>query len=267
MTAPLFAFRLRPLEEIEPWHGPDGPGLRWFGLTDGAYWLSLADPAIVGLDADISASPLYCDYQVARLFDDLTELAPYALAEVPAQLHAFFAREAGRSWHDFREAWWHRAKDSPQTDELNGLMDAAAELRRLRTLDASHMQSRPEILIWSSAGRVHIKWDVRGNAVDGAPVRGMVRGGATLTREQFIGELRDFCARLCEAMDERIRQVAQGALAPAIRIDVEQLVREQALRRKQLEHELANPRFADDWPAVVEAIGRLRDRRGADRRV
>lgn len=33
----LFQFRLRPLEEVEPWGG-EKPALHWFGLSDGWCW-------------------------------------------------------------------------------------------------------------------------------------------------------------------------------------------------------------------------------------
>lgn len=258
-TPPLFDFRLRPLQEITPWHGPEGPSLGWFGLTDGAYWVIVASQQLADhLGSDNILSPSSpCEYQVARLFDDVTELAPYALTEVPPRVDAFLRGTTGQAWRDYHEAWWHLPDDLPQTEELDRLRSAAWEPMRLRMLSTSYLRPCIEILMWSFDGAIHIKWENREIVAEGVPVRGALRGGALLTRERFIDEIEDFSTRLCDAMEARVHQVRQGVLGPHVRVDIDSLVREQGMRRQQLAHELANPRYMEDWAAVAAAIEKL----------
>ena len=258
-TPPWFDFRLRPLQEIAPWHGPDGPSLDWFGLTAGTYWIGFGSQPLSGpVDAEnILASSLSCDLQVARLFDDVTALAPYALVEVPPRVDAFLRGTTGQAWRDYREAWWQLPDDLPQTEELDSLRSTAWKTKRLRTLSTSDLQPSFEILMWSFEGRVHIKWENRETVSGDSPRRRVLRGGAFPTRERFIDELEDFSTRLCDAMEERVRQVRQGAVGPLTRIDIDSLVREQGMRRQQLAHALAHPGYADDWSAVAAAIDKL----------
>lgn len=258
-TPPWFDFRLRPLQEVAPWHGPDGPSLGWFGLTDGVFWIGGGSQQLPDdLDAgNILASSMSCDYQVARLFDDVTELAPYALAEVPPRVDAFLRGTTGQAWRDYHEAWWQLPDDLPQTKELDSLRSTAWEAKRLRTLSTSYLQPSIELLIWSFKGEVHVKWENREPVADGAPFRRALRGGSLFTRQRFIDELWDFSTRLCDAMEARVHQVRQGVLGPHVRVDIDSLVREQGMRRQQLAHELANPRYVEDWAAVAAAIETL----------
>jgi len=260
MPHPLFAFRLRPLEDIAPWSGPEGPHVNWFGLTDGWFWINTGDALLSEDQADNGEGTPWgsvCEYQVARLFDDITELAPFVLSEVPQPLHAFFKREAGRSWHDFRDAWWKHAIESPATAGSRLLLHAASEMRRLRTLDTGYIVSSSQTLMWSFEGEVHLEWENRGDVPGGTLIPSVLRGALCLPRERFIAELRGFCGRLCDAMEERIRQVESSGVAPGIRIDVAALAEEQARRRRQLDHELANPRYPYDWATVIETIEKL----------
>jgi hypothetical protein len=260
MPHPLFAFRLRPLEDIAPWSEPDGPALNWFGLTDGWFWIDAGDPQVSRCEPDKDeATPLgsVCEYQVARLFDDLTEMAPFVLTEVPQPLHAFFAREAGRSWQNYREAWWNHIADAPPTAEGNNLLRAASEMRRLRTLDTSYMTASSTTLMWSFEGQIHIKWENRADVPEGTISTRVIRAARHLPRECFIAELRDFCERLCAAMQERIGKLEANGLATGVRIDVAALAEEQERRKRQLDNELANPRYPYDWPTVIATIEKL----------
>jgi len=214
-------------------------------------------------DGDGTAWSRYCDYQVARLFDDLIGLVPGALAAVPRQLHPFLSGDMAMSWRGYWDAWCSLPDRFPEMDALDRVLWEAGELYRLRTLDTFYLQPSTDILMWSSSDQVHIQWDNRGKMVDGAPAWTAAQGSLALTRDRFIAEVRNFCVRLCDAMEERIRQVEQGALAPDIHVDLKKLNLEQELRRHQLDHVLANPRYTDDWPAItaaVEKLERLRSR-------
>lgn len=77
-----FRFSLTPMEQILP-RGQWDPALRWFGLTDGFYWiepwehelLRYLPQALVRRYADSSrARHPYVDYYVARLWEDIISL-------------------------------------------------------------------------------------------------------------------------------------------------------------------------------------------------
>ena len=83
-----FDFWLRPVEDIEPWEVEGRQRLHWFALSDGYYRITIGGKDLFEYDAvslkrlgwATPAAPSGfedgVDYQVARLFHDLTSLLP-----------------------------------------------------------------------------------------------------------------------------------------------------------------------------------------------
>jgi hypothetical protein len=99
-----FRFELRPVDEIMPW-GDQDRTLHWFGLTDGWYWIELDGQELLCYSGDMlrrwrgeghEAARPYIDYQVARLWEDLIQIAPAVLEPVPADLVRFVASHPAR---------------------------------------------------------------------------------------------------------------------------------------------------------------------------
>ncbi len=92
MNAHLFEFELRPLDQVKPWGTPADPNLHWFGLTDGQFWIQVGEHRLFEYhqaSRNHSGAPQYCDYQVARLYEDIISLVPHALVPVPDDLQHY----------------------------------------------------------------------------------------------------------------------------------------------------------------------------------
>ena len=88
----LFTFTLAPVEKVTPWKNADGPIIHWFGLTDGEYWIEAGADTLFEYSPYVRerhAFPRFCDYAVARLYDDLIEMVPHILEPVPSSLVPF----------------------------------------------------------------------------------------------------------------------------------------------------------------------------------
>ncbi|MEU6412490.1 DUF5984 family protein [Microbispora sp. NPDC046933] len=130
-----FRFALTRLGGVVPW-GDEDRSLHWFGLTEGWYWIELADHELLRYvpgpprHADSTARP-YVDYYLARLWEDVIEMTPAVLEPVPADLLDFVT--AG---HD---AWRPVNSDAAST---------AAVWYDEHTLDLGYIQQPPRIRAW-----------------------------------------------------------------------------------------------------------------------
>jgi hypothetical protein len=73
---------------VLPWGDP--PSRHWFGLTDGWYWIEPAATNCCAGPGSMALRPCV-DYQVVRLWEDITVLTPELLEPVPADLVPFIA--------------------------------------------------------------------------------------------------------------------------------------------------------------------------------
>ncbi|MBE3014889.1 hypothetical protein IL992_37815 [Microbispora sp. NEAU-D428] len=95
-----FRFALTPLGRVAPW-GREHRELHWFGLTDGWYWIELADHELLRYFpdtprcADSMAQRPCVDYYLARLWEDIIEMTPAVLEPVPPDLFDFVAGDSG----------------------------------------------------------------------------------------------------------------------------------------------------------------------------
>lgn len=110
----LFNFTLVPLEEVTPWENSDGGKcLSWFALTDGQYWIQAGDAALFEFRAPLHAQPdlpRYCDYQVARLHEDLLEILPAVFEPVPADLIPYLSVATDSPWETTFRTWCKNAE-------------------------------------------------------------------------------------------------------------------------------------------------------------
>lgn len=264
MPSPLFQFELRPLAEIQPWGAPQTPNLHWFGLTDGQYWIEAGRDKLFEYSNSAQArpgAPRYCDYLVARLYEDVIELAPHALDPVPDELRRYIALDESRPWNFYGRRWCDAIDaDDSSAEEINLLDNAGGWIGR-RTLDSGYLTPSTNVVFWSDRKSVHIEWDNRDKALDGGPAWTAVVGSWQLPRREFMDQVRNFHARLMERMAERVSQVAAGALATGIHVDIHYLRREQQVRSQSIEGKLGTPTPPTDWLAVSQSIGALEARR------
>ncbi|HWB07086.1 MAG TPA: DUF5984 family protein [Verrucomicrobiales bacterium] len=261
----LFNFTLAPLERIEPWGFPEEYRLHWFGLTEGEYWLEAGDSRLLEYSEQArreDGMSRYCEYQVARLYEDVMEMAPDVLEPVPAALVRCISGESGRRWWEMFCSWYADREDDPPMD----IVGAVNEWRRKRLLDTLYLTPGANIYLWSDEAMVHIEWDNRGELIGGRPAWSAECGSWELRREDFENEVRSFHERLMEQMGERVEAVAGGALRalrPEVYVDLEQLQNEHRQRCGTMERAFSAPRVPEDWGAVEEAVREVeRGRRG-----
>lgn len=264
MTQPLIEFELRPLAEIQPWGSPQDPNLSWFGLSDGTWWINAGSQRLFEYSSQAVrelGAPRCCDYQVVRLHEDLIELAPYAVEDVPAQLIPCVALESRELWSARWERWMAALPDEDIEEADYALIDAAGLWRGNRMLDSAYLSPSFDLRIWSSQGQVHLDWDNRAKLVENACAWTAAIGSFTLPSGRFLSELRDFDARFMGAMAKRVEEVCGGALQNrGIRVDLRALEREQVDRSCWLKDRLAARPLRTDWESVLAAMSALEER-------
>lgn len=251
---PLFEFELTALDRVTPWGKPDDLNLHWFGLSDGSYWINAGEAKLFEYSdaARAQGIPRFCDYQVVRLHEDLRDLAPLALEEVPSELRAFVALGVN-PW----PAWRDLPESLVADDEHADLIDVGATWLGQRTLDSLYLSPPTNISMWSDSEHVHIQWDNRDRRLNGEPAWSATAGTHMLTREAFVEEVLSFHDRFMSAMDNRVKEVLAGGLSKSIRVDLGGLLREQRERTASVNREslLASP--GTGWARVSKAVARL----------
>jgi hypothetical protein len=103
----LINFTLVHVEKIEPWGTPENPALRWFGLTDGQYWIQAGNSTLFEYNQPVQTAggPQYCDYQVVRLHEDLLEMLPYILEPIPPSLAQYLSGDSAEIWKRTLNLW------------------------------------------------------------------------------------------------------------------------------------------------------------------
>lgn len=228
----LIRFALRPIDEIEPWGRPGTLSMSWFALTDGHYLLGHGSSEIYRYSAEalsalgwtFSPAPVgfeySADYQVARLFHDLTEILPRVLEEVPPDVAALLeSAETQSSWEQAT-----LDLEGPSTiadsDALRWVSD--------RTLSGAHLRAGPSITFWRTGTGLHIRCDNRSRQIDGVPIWRSERMEATVPLPWFLAEVRHFGEQFLAQMDERVRLVEAGWEREGVALNAEDLRRAQA---------------------------------------
>ena len=251
----LFNFTLVPLHEIKPWGEPPHESLHWFGLTDSQYWIEVGATRLLEYNdgARRRGASRFCDYQAVRLYEDVIDLARYALEPIPPDLAPYIAGKGRKKTHGRMSAWCD--KNSERTDDHYWSdVDAGSTWIGMRELDTAYLQPSADIVMWSDESMVHIEWDNRDKLIDGEIAWTALFGKYSLTRADFVAECRGFHERLMDAMSERVNQVVAGAVSPAIHVDLDSLVREHEKRRHLSPLNFGALPSPTDWPAVRQAM-------------
>jgi len=273
----VFQFRLRPVDEIEPWGPP--PSLHYFGLTDGCYWIQVgrdelfrytpevlacwkAEAAEQGKTLETFGEP-YDAYQVMRLEADLADVLPHALEPVPPDIAAHidtvheWRRTTGASPVPEAVLRAFAAKDGRGFSDAEEMLFAATGWWGDRQMPVMHLRFSPVIHIWSQGEEVEVRWDNRSHRYKGLPVWTAEFGAYKLPRAAFLEAVRDFRQRFVEQMGERVQSICRNWTRPNIAIDRDQLRQEQDEMERTL---LPSSSFATaetDWDAVRRVVKRI----------
>jgi hypothetical protein len=259
----LIDFKLRPLDRVTPWGGPEAPRLHWFALTEGEYWIEAGGRTLFEYAPESGASSRagkFCEYYVARLHEDLLTIAPHVLTAAPPDLHPYlFALSPayGRHHQDLEfvaRLEELRKAEGPDDERQWDLVDLATSWIGRRELDTAYLTDGPACILWSDDAHVHIVWSAAHCADSGVPVWSARSGAFSLSRSAFIRALSGFHDRLMAEMGARVEAVLAGALAREIAVDRDALRRENAARAAWIEPALSTPNPPTEWTAIRAAI-------------
>jgi Family of unknown function (DUF5984) len=253
----VFNFRLTPLEQVAPWGHPGDQRLHWFGLTDGEYWIRVGSDVLLEYSETARAvlgGSRYCNYQVARLYEDIVEMLPYVLDPVPASLLPYISGGSSATWMNAYTLWAAAQDPADKEGQYWEVADAALTWIGQRNLDTAYLRSSVNIRFWSDEKNVYIEWDNTNKTVDGQPAWTALSGAARWSRDDFIFSVRSFHDALMSQMGERVKAVLAGALPKHVQIDLQALQREHALRSRPLEREFGAPVVPTDWKGVLRAV-------------
>jgi hypothetical protein len=249
-------FILAPFKEVIPWGDPPKQSLHWFGLTDGQYWIDVGDQTLFEVTEETCEAlgcARYCDYQVARLYEDLIDMVPSVLEPLPLELVPYVSGDSAKAWDKTLTQWCNR-EDSELDDAYWNTMDLAVTWRGQRCLDTGHLASPTDIRMWSDQDNVYIEWDHCTPSPSRKYAWTATKGSTRVTRAKFLAEIRSFHDRLIGEMAQRCNEVVTGALSSSIQIDFDGLLREQNERAQILDSVLQRPPMKTDWHAVLKAL-------------
>lgn len=196
----LIDFDLTPIEDVGPWGTPGDHSLTWFGLTEGRYWINAGADTLLEYSehANRNDADRYCDYYVARIYEDVVHMLPAVLEVVPPDLRKYVAGNSGREWIETYNSWSGQNLDEDAGNEASDVADRAASLFSERLLNTGYLSPPATILMWSDETDVHIEWDNRDKFIDGILAWSATSGNFNLPREQFVKEVESFRTRLLE---------------------------------------------------------------------
>lgn len=254
----LIEFSLRPVLEIEPWGTPGDLHLSWFGLTNGQYAICAGQDVLFQYSqyARALGAPQRCEYQVARLHEDILNIVPYVLEPVPASLVPYISGEVAERWREHFELWYNQNEGLSDNKRYWEVLEAATAWRSKRHVDSLYLSPPANISVWSDIQSVYIEWDNRNSLFDGHPAWTAIQGRHKMPRSLFIQEIESFHSRLMQEMNERVDQVARGALSTDIQIDVPGLKHEHE-RRCECFRNALNLTPHTDWLLVERAINEV----------
>jgi Family of unknown function (DUF5984) len=247
-------FALRPLDEIEPWGDGTVRSLHWFGLTDGFFRLVIGGASVFEYDGELAerlgwhtaARPQEhedsVDYQLARPFQDLSDLLPMILGEsVPDDVAHFVSTPM------LRADWENRCGRWPEDESRLELWWTATTWLNRRVLDCGHLVAGPHVYFWRTGEVVHAWCDNRHRKIDGHRVWATDVIYEALPADEFELLIRGFLDGVLASMKERIEFIdATGWKPEGAHLDVERLRRDDAATGRRQE--------PTDWSGVAAAL-------------
>lgn len=241
-------FQLRDLARVEPWGTPPNLSLSWFGLTDGAYCIETAAGRLLDFRGTPSPglSVTWCDYQLARLFEDLVDLCPTVIEPVPQDVLDRFLR-----WQNDPAA-----TAVPEDDALAETWFRAQEWWGWRQLDFGYLSASPRLHLWRIGNDVHGRW--RTNPANPATAELKVHeADFAVPLQSFQDAIAAFYRAFLAEMRARVETIARdGWTGKPCELSLAQLIAEQSDREAEPRNRagLAQP---TDWDAVRRDLATL----------
>ncbi|GAA1002011.1 hypothetical protein GCM10009555_107570 [Acrocarpospora macrocephala] len=237
-----FRFALTPLGQVSPW-GHEDRQLHWFGLTNGWYWIELANHELLRYSPETlqryrtdhpATQRPYVDYYVARLWEDINEMTPTVLQSVPIDLLDFVASDP--------DAWQPKDSDAALV---------AAEWHAEHALDLGYIRQPPRIRAWRTVSddldTVTVTW----RHDDDGDIRFIAdpAGQVVIPAESFLTAVRQLDHELMIAMERRIRALERTGPPDGVHLDL-RLLRAEHVNRATWLAQRQHREPATDWAAV-----------------
>jgi len=225
MADPLFNYRLRDLRDVQPCTDSDGSNfLSWYGLSDGWYWLKCGGDELFRATPEILAhwkipsDARYCDYQIAKLWEDILQMLPEILDPVPADLTKYIAEFSGEAeWESKCDLW------TSSDENFDQFGSTCLDWVNRRRLDSLYLQQGPIVRIWRFEDTVRVHWDNAQCMVEGIPVWTSVIGRYDLPVSEFVREVKSFNERFISDMSARVASITASWNQADVRIEMDQL--------------------------------------------
>jgi hypothetical protein len=247
-----FHFLLRDVDAIAPWGSPERPSLSWFGLSDGWYWIDVADQQVFrAAESATGGEPPYVDYPVVRLWEDVLDLLPVALEPVPPRIAAWL-RTPDRFLAAAAAA---EALASEGDDAGYEAFCAGLQFWHARRLDSGHLRAAPQLWLWREADTLHLVARSRPRESGESTLWHPVHAEHALPIDTFLAEVRAFDRSFLSAMGARVHELRARGGRRGVDIDLELLLREQADRSEWLDRALARVGHQPtDWSAALALL-------------
>jgi flavodoxin len=262
---PLLNFKLKPLEEMDPFGREPNLNMHWFGLTDGDYWLTLGQTTLYEYSNEMmhlwTGRPTrYADYFVVRLIEDLTELFPAIAAPIPPSLYE--VASTYDSLHGFEkkvQQWLEQWPDepTPESQRNDEQYDLLTSWIKTRTLRSSHLKGGPHLSLFRQEKKIALVW--KADAVEEGNLRYWTAGNGEMEMDYdtFVAEVEDFRNRFFTAMAAQV-QLAIDRDWGAIQLDKMRLVAEQQERKADFDRSLSllkrEPASAGNWKETERLV-------------
>jgi hypothetical protein len=247
-----FCFELDALEDIQPWGEAEKHTLHWFGLTSGRYWMSTPLGEALRYTEERESlwnltSP-YVDYQIARWFEDLQCVLPFAMEPVPSDI----ANMVTYCERDERLIPWLEAGR-----QSNGKLDVwsgASQWWNDRNIDTAYLVNGPEFHFWRIGDQVFIRWEQKTDEKD---VWELPNGQFATDAAVFQAAINGFLDEVISRMKQRVDTIrTKGWRRTDCSLDIEGLVREQEQRTGWV-REVKERQAKTDWASTRGFLGRL----------
>ncbi len=230
-------------------------------MTDGLFWIEVDGSELfrysnvfhshILREYPSSVASPYEDYQVARYWEDLVQLARTVMDPVPEDIAA--RTNKGEEWRKWLgEAWeQYQTSDDPEHDEI---YESATAWWYERQWYAGRLKYPPNLWLWRVEDTIHMRWDNRDKVAEEIPVWHSDRGEAALPVAAFVRAVHEFHDAFIDAMAKRVQQVLRGDLRADIMVDTAGLVRDQWINAERLPAVELPIYKGRDWEATRSAL-------------
>ncbi len=237
-------YRLKDVESIQPWGGAEKT-LGWYGMSYGCHCIETDAGRLLEYFNSKTSRAQWCDYQVARLFEDMLTIWPHASEPVQENVVEFFKCRSPQDLDNAVEAWITQAFDATDDNDEDRLdrIDQVRSWWRQRYIQFAHLAGTPELGMWRIGDTMHLRWNGDESWLP-------ERASLSIPFETVHAGIDDFVHGFLQEMRARVSHLAQGGSARIdCVIDVERCLAEQAEREADAIRALST-QAEIDWHAL-----------------